>query len=125
MLTRNGERAARWAVLRWTSSADRAPITSYSIEQQIGGVWQAWRTVSGTQSMLFIGQPNTVYAFRIRASDAAENIETTHVLRDITFTTGNDSSGLYRQYLPTIMKESTGSGNAPRPNDPYPLPTSP
>lgn len=120
-----GALAKTWAVLRWTSSADRAPITSYSIEQQIGGMWQAWRTVSGIQSMLFIGQPNTVYAFRIRASDAAGNIETTHVLRDITFTTGNDSSGLYRQYLPTILKESSGSSSTPRPIDPYPLPTSP
>jgi hypothetical protein len=110
-----------WAFLKWNSSFDRAPITKYTIDRLISGIWQPWRVVSDSSTTLLEGQPSTTYSFRIRAQDAAGNSESPHAIADITFTTGTDTSGLSRRYAPGVYKDQ----QLPPADEPYPLPTSP
>ena len=78
---------------------------NYTLDRQVnGGAWQEWRVVTGiATAALFEGTPNTVYAWRIRATDRAGNPEAIHPAADITFTTGNDSTGLTKVRLPMVI----------------------
>jgi|GEM_PF-5089353 len=124
-----GQIAKTWTILRWTSSYDRAPITSFAIDRYIGTTWQPlYAGIGPGDRRLFEGVANTTYALRIRATDAAGNVEFAAVSPQITFTTGSDPTGLFRHRLPILLSNSapttttspdTGSSS---PTTAYPLP---
>lgn len=119
-----------WTMLRWTSSFNRAPIASFAIDRVVNGTWQTlYPTIEPSGSfLLFEGTPNTSYALRIRASDEAGNQQPASPNAHITFTIGTDSSGLFKFYLPMLLKDGTATSisnvNTTTTNvmNPYPLP---
>lgn len=114
-----------WTVLHWTTSGDRAPIVVFALDRLVNGTWQTLEPgISGSsEGLLFEGQPNTTYALRLRATDAAGNHQPADATPQITFTTGADSSGLMKTWLPVMVRNPPGSPSAPpNPLNPYPLP---
>lgn len=103
-----------WTLLRWQSSYDRAPITSFAIDRLVNGNWQPlYPTIDPNSSvLLFEGQSNTTYALRIRATDAAGNQQPASPAAQITFTTSTDSSGLFKSYLPILLSNGTATSTS-------------
>ena len=102
-----------WFLVEWTGSDAASGLGSGEIQYRRGmtGTWTTYTTVSAeTTEVLFIAalnDPNQLYCFRSRATDVAGNVEDYPVEPDYDTctTTGTDSSGLSRVYIPLILKD--------------------
>ena len=118
-----------WKILRWTSSSIGAPIVRFEIERGLNTTWQPlYATLIVGDRWLFEGVANTTYTLRIRATDAAGNVQSAESTSPITFTTGDDPTGLFRQRLPILLSNSpvtagkSPDNGSPSPTPAYPLP---
>lgn len=113
-----------WTVLYWTSSYDRAPITSFTIDRYLGTTWQPlYVGIAPADRWLFEGLANTTYALRIRATDAAGNVQSAAVNPQITFTTGTDATGLSKLRFPLVLSDNPATAvTSPDTGSAYPLP---